>query len=99
MLKVLRIITIVIIMLLILAALLLAGFRGMAGLLVIALGYLLLYYVIVLGAVIGLNTYHNRKPWHEQVVLALFAAPLAYMLFDAEGLFEFLMSGVHLDMK
>lgn len=75
-------------------AFLLGGFAPLIG---IATGFLFLYYLaLFLGAKYIGKT--ESKPLIYGLCF-LFLAPPVVSLIDAEALFEFLLQGVHLDMK
>ncbi|MBV1924978.1 MAG: hypothetical protein KUG49_00515 [Dokdonia sp.] len=96
--KTLKVLNIILVILLALITLGLVATQSMAALLAIATGSIFLYYAILLLLVVVTGKSSVSKG--VQIVFwTLFLFPLIALLLFPEGIIEFLMQGVHLDMK
>nr|WP_298996073.1 hypothetical protein [uncultured Allomuricauda sp.] len=95
--KKLKIATMVIMALLLIltiVSLLLGGFMPLFS---IAFGLLFAYYILVYGLIYLTNKI--GKMIFRYVAIALFFLPILWSLWDWENLLNFLLQGIHLDMK
>lgn len=76
------------------ASLFMGGFVPLFG---IAFGLLLAYYVLVYGTIV--LAIRTQKAIYRYLAFLLFFTPLIWGLWDLESLFNFLLQGIHLDMK
>lgn len=74
------------------AALLLGGFMPVFS---IAFGLLFVYY----GLIYLLIRILKNKQQYKYVVGLFFILPILWAIIDLEGLFDFLLEGIHLDLK
>ena len=84
----------VILLLLAIACLLIGGFMPLLS---IAFGLLFLFYLLVYGCI--LLAIRRQKTIYLYLAYVLFFLPLVWSLFDFEGLLNFLLQGIDLDMK
>lgn len=96
--KTLKVLNIVLVILLAIITLGLVATQSMAALLAIATGIIFLYYAILLLLVVVTGKSQVGKSV-KIVFWTLFLLPMIALLLFPEGIIEFLMQGVHLDMK
>ncbi|PRX56947.1 hypothetical protein [Flagellimonas meridianipacifica] len=92
--KVATTILLVLLFVLAIASLLMGGFVPLFS---IAFGFLLIYYVLVYGIIF--LAHKTGKAILRYLALLLFFLPVVWGLWDLESLFNFLLQGIHLDMK
>lgn len=97
--KALKIANIVLAILLAVVTLGLIATQSLAALLAIATGLLFLYYIVLLLLVIIIHKRKNIPKGPKIIGWLLFLLPLIALLINPEGILNFLMQGVHLDMK
>ena len=83
-----------ILLILAIACLFIGGFMPLFS---IAFGLLFLYYLLVYGCI--LLAIRKQKSIYSYLAYVLFFVPLIWSLWDFEGVFNFLLQGIHLDMK
>ncbi|MCK0161547.1 hypothetical protein [Allomuricauda sp. F6463D] len=76
------------------AALLMGGFMPLFA---IAFGIIAVFYVLIYIALNKLSKRKNRMLLY--IIYLLFLTPIVWTIIDMEGLFEFLLQGVKMDMK
>ncbi|MEM9077513.1 MAG: hypothetical protein AAGC43_10755 [Bacteroidota bacterium] len=84
----------VILLVMAIACLVMGGFMPLFS---IAFGFLFLYYLLVYGLII--LAVRKQKTIYSYLAYILFFLPTIWSLWDFEGLFNFLLQGIHLDMK
>lgn len=95
--KTIKTLSIFILALLGLAGIISVFLDGFIPFLFIAFGFLFLYYLVVY---LGLTfLYRKDNVFLKYVFIVLFCIPLAWALFNPEGLFEFLLQGVDVNLQ
>lgn len=95
--KSLRILTMIMLALLAVATIVTLLMGGFMPLFSIASGLVFLYYLVVL---LGIKLAGDRPRLpYIYILYALFLIPILLTLFDPEALIDFLLQGVHLDMR
>jgi len=92
--KIISLIFLILIGVLSITSILLGGFMPLFA---IAFGILFLYYLIIHILLKFYSKRKNNKGFY--IVFVFFLIPIIWMMIDFEGLFDFLLQGIELDMK
>ena len=76
--------------------LLFTGLGGIFAVMTVILGF---FYLSIYLLVFTLNKYKKDNNLIYSLLMVLFLIPIIWLLIDIESLINFLMQGVHLDMK
>ncbi len=94
-----RIITLILLILLFASSIFFLSLQSFGALIGIATGILFIYYLLLY---IFLKMSFRQKPYPKIALILfwiLFLTPMVWALINPEGLFEFLLPNLHIDMK